>query len=509
MRTNRPAMAIQHVASCIVALFLLLPPARLFADDMERSLLRVTVTSQGFDPFLPWQKTEPTVRRGYGFLIDSNRVLTVEQLVRNHTLVELQQSLSGEKYTATVELADKDANLAILRIANPAQMKPLVPLALAANVSRDSRVQIVQFNDTGGISRGPAKIVEISVADLPGDAGNALVFTALADINVNGQGAVVMHEGAVAGLVMWYDHNTRIATLLPYPILRHFIADASGSSYRGFASAGFSWAPLVDPAERRYLKVDNHPGGIVVLKVRPGTGAAGSLLPQDVILEWDGSAVDNIGFYNDKDFGRLAFPYLIKGRRYPGDSVDAKIVRNGDLKTVSVPMTRRADTQSLIPESSSDGQAEYLVDGGFLIRELTGDYMRAYGEGWTSSADARLVHFCLTSADKPDQPGNRLVILSHVLPDPINVSYQHLRDQVITHVNGEPVRNISDVFRLVKRDNGLMRVRLLSMSIDIVLDQEALDSANRRIMRTYMIPRLRFQRQGGIDAAGKPRAGSN
>ncbi|MEI6970170.1 MAG: PDZ domain-containing protein [bacterium] len=485
---------VERAAACLITLCILQNPARALADDMERSLVRVVVTSQGYDPFIPWQKTPPVMHRGYGVLIDSNRVLTVAQLIQNSTIIELQQGMSGEMHPAVVELSDVDANLAILRIVDPAGMKPLVSLPMAEKVSRESRVQIVQLNDTGEISRGDAKIVDISVNDFATTSGSILVFTALADINVNGQGAVVLHEGAVAGLIMWYDHNTRIGTMLPYPILKHFVSDAAGERYRGFAAAGFSWAPLVDPAERRYLKVDKHSGGIVVLTVRPRTGAAEALLPQDVILEWDGCAIDNLGFYDDRDFGRLALPYLIKGHRYPGDTVEAKIVRNGELKTVHIPLTRQADEQMLIPDNSAGARAEYLVDGGFLIRELTGDYMRAYGDGWLADADARLVHYSLTRADKPEQPGDRVVILSRVLADSINVGYQSMRDQVITHVNGEPVRNMADVFRLVEQHKGLRRMRMLSMSIDIVLDPETIDSANRRIMRTYQIPSLRFKR---------------
>ena len=62
----------------------------------------MVVTHQGYNPFLPWQKTAPSVRWGYGYLVASNRVVTTESLVRNHTFVELQKSLGGEKYASTV-----------------------------------------------------------------------------------------------------------------------------------------------------------------------------------------------------------------------------------------------------------------------------------------------------------------------------------------------------------------------------------------------------------------------
>jgi PDZ domain len=320
-------------------------------------------------------------------------------------------------------------------------------------------------------------------------------------MNVNGIGAVAVCDGNVAGLVMSYESSTRIGKLIPAPILKHFIVDAARQQYRGFAAAGFSWAPLVDPVERRYLKVNDHRGGIVVLSVRPGAAQSASLQPQDVILEWDGCAIDNLGFYEDSEFGRLAFPYLIKGHRYPGDIVDVRIVRNGELKTIPVELTRRLDGQSLIPENTDGEQAEYLVDGGFVIRELTGDYLRAYGAGWTSSADARLVHLYFTRSYKPEHAKDRVVILSHVLPDPVNVSYQQFRDQVVTRVNGEPVRNIGDVFRLVRREGGLKSIRLLAMSTDLVMSPSSLAAANKRIMRIYQIPKLQFWRADNTDGS--------
>jgi len=492
----RPGRAAWFSAS-VAVLMLFFAAGNCAADTLERSLLRVIVTCQFYDPFMPWQKSAPGVRAGYGYVIDENRVITTEDLVRNQTLVELQPSLSGEKYTATVELSDETANLAILRISDPNGLKGLVPLELAEKVAKDSKVAIVQFDETGGISHGNGQVVEISVADIPQSPGSLLAFKVLTDLNVNGHGAVALCEGKVAGLIMAYDRNTRIGTMLPYPVLGHFISDAARKTYRGFASAGFGWSPLVDPAERKFLKVGRDDGGVVVLWIAPDTGAAAALKPQDVVIEWDGRAIDKLGFYIDPDFGRLALPYLIKGRRYPGDTVMAKLIRNGEPITVGIKLTRQLDRQSLIPENTAGLQAEYLADGGLVIREITGDYLRVHGNPWNLQTDSRLVHIYMTRAGKPERVGDRVVVLSHILPDPINLGYQHFRDQIITCVNGEPVRNISDVFKLVKRDGGLKRIRLQSMGVDLVLDQTAMKSANTRLMRSYQIPQMRFQREDG------------
>ena len=75
-------------------------------QELESALVEVTVSFQEFDPFFPWQQRAPGMRRGYGILVDNSHVLTTENLVRNHRLVELRRLRTGEKIAATVELSD-------------------------------------------------------------------------------------------------------------------------------------------------------------------------------------------------------------------------------------------------------------------------------------------------------------------------------------------------------------------------------------------------------------------
>ena len=123
------------------------------------------------------------------------------------------------------------------------------------------------------------------------------------------------------------------------------------------------------------------------------------------------------------------------------------------------------------------------------------NYLRSHGSSWQVRAQSRLVHLYLTGSVQPYEAGERVVILSQVLQDPINAGYQQLGDQVVHSVNGERVRNMSDVFRTVDRDGGIRRVALRSIGVDLVLDPAELAEANRRLAESCQIPRLRFQRQ--------------
>jgi hypothetical protein len=211
----------------------------------------------------------------------------------------------------------------------------------------------------------------------------------------------------------------------------------------------------------------------------------------DVILEWDGSAIDSQGYYDDPDFGRLSFPYLIAGHRRPGDEVPVTIWRGNQRLSVRVRLDPFLDARALIPLNTEGERADYLVEGGLILRELTADYLLSRGPRWMLGSNPRLVFLYLTRAQFAEKPGQRVVILSGVLPDTINRGFQNYRDDVITHVNGEAISNLKDVFAIQARDSGVWRITTQSRGVDIVLDRDQLREANQRIAERYRIPQLR------------------
>jgi hypothetical protein len=464
-------------------------------QELESALVEVTATYQESDPFLPWQQKPPGLRRGYGILVDNSHVLTTENLVRNHRLVELRKIRTGEKIAATVELSDCQIDLALLKITNDADDIETSPVKMAEHVASTGSVEILQFDETSQLQRGKAQIVNISVSELPTAPYPALIFSLLTDLNVNGEGAIAVCDGKIAGLIVSYDPGTRVGRMLPYSMIDHFLKDALKPPYKGFATAGVIWTSLIDPVKRAYLGVKQNGKGILVLSCLPGTGSAETLKPNDVILAWDGNSIDNLGFYEDPDFGRLGFANLIKGRREPGDVVPLTIIRDKVEKTIDVRLDRWLDSAALIPENVTGEQSEYLVEGGLIIREVTGRYLKSRGPEWQQEVDSRLVHLYLTQRYSPSQPGAHVVILSGVLPASINIGYQNNQDMIITALNGKPVRNMTDVFRIVDSDISIKRVSLQSFGVDIVLDQSELVDSNLKIAELYRIPALRYQRK--------------
>ena len=351
-------------------------------------------------------------------------------------------------------------------------------------------VQILQFDDTSEIQRGNGQLMQVSMANLPSAPFATLLFDVLTDLNINGEGAPVVMNEKLVGLMTSYVSAKRSGQLLPATTLQRFLSDMRTPPYKGTPMAGIAWSELVDPAKRAFLKAAPEQGGILIQNCWPGMGGKDVLQPMDVILQLDGMPVDNMGFYHDPEFGRLKFTYLVQ-RRTPGEEMGAQIIRNGIITNVLIRLDRFDEHSTLIPENTVGEPAEYLVEGGLIIRELDGKYLASYGSNWETETDPRFAYAYYTRRMNPEQPGDRMVIISDVLPDRCNVGYQELKQEIITAVNGQPIRNIRDVFRIVEQDGHIRTLRLQGFAIDIALDPEELTGANLRIAQRFRIPSLR------------------
>ena len=465
-------------------------------NTLPPCVVEVLVTAQHFDARIPWKKSRPEVRAGYGVVIGDGQLVTTEDLVRNAVLVEIRRPGASTKTPATITEADPRINAALLAAPTPG----LIPAEWDGRVKNGTTIQLVQFDEAGQRQNGEGRITGIEVAALPAAAHSILAFQVLTDLKLDRVGAPAFHDNLLAGLVMHYDESSQTSQVLPSAILRRFADDATHPPYRGIAAAGLLWAPLIEPDKRQYLGLPDDHQGVLVLRTVPGSGASSVLQSGDVILGWDGQAVDAQGYYQDPEFGRLSLVHQITGRRRPGETVVVTRWRNRKQEEVRLTLDAHDDQRALVPMNAAGRPADYLVEGGFVIRELTADYLLAFGQQWLVRANARLVNLYLTRAQSPEKPGNRVVILSGVLPDPVNAGYQEFQDEVITAVNGQTVSNLDDVFAIREKDGGISRITLQSLGVDLVLDKAGLLEANRRIAQLYGIPRL--ERRNPPSASG-------
>jgi hypothetical protein len=490
-RFTQFTMPAHMLATSLVLACLLNTTPRACADDAR--LVRVLVTQQSHDPVYPWRTRRPSVRAGYGYQIDQNHVLTTEHLTRNHTLVEIQRPRAATKQAVEVLKSDPRLNLTLLRLPVLPTANPLPSTETADHVRLGNDLQILQMDDARDTETGPSRVQQIGVKRLPDAPTSLLVYKLLCNLNVNGEGAPVMQGERLAGMIIAFNPNSRIATMVSAPFVDRFIEDATHPPYRGLASAGFKWQALIDPVKRRYLNIKND-NGVLVLGAVPATSAGRLLKRSDTILEWDGHAVDKLGFYHDPAYGRVEFSHLIKAYRNPGDTVRATMVRDGEVAEIELTLNGELDDAVLVPENIAGERAEYIVAGGFILRELDADYLRAHGSKWRAKVDTQLLNHYLSGMADMQAPTDRIVFVSAMLADEINEGYDNHRNDILTAVNGRPIRNIDDVFQILSDDGHIHRLSFRSDGIDVVFDPAQIDAANARIAQQYRVSAPSYRR---------------
>ena len=426
--------------------------------------------------------------------MSANEFLTLEGLVRSSTLIEISQPRSGKNLEVSIIEAAMDANLALLRIEDPSRLSKATHFPIAKEWPDADTVEIIQLDSSGEIQVGSAEVLKSEVERLSNGAGSGLTFKLRSNMALNDNGCAVIHNKELIGIVDSYDGDSRRVTVIPCNTLNKFVSEVRSSTYRGFATAGFSWTPLSDPVKRRYLKVPEEAGGILITSLHPGTDAMRQLKRQDVIVGWNGYTIDPLGYYEDPEFGRLIISYLIKGHSRPGDKVKVDIFRNGKRQTLELSLVSSSELTGMIPEDAGGDKPEYLVEGGIVLRELTGRYLRSFGNNWERRVNPRLAYTYQESFRTDHDPEQRVVIISRILPHKINSGYESFMQNMVTHVNGKPIRNMKELFAVRDEDKHITHIRLLGSDVDLVLDEKAIEAANQVVSKNYGIIEPAYRR---------------
>ena len=88
---------------------------------------------------------------------------------------------------------------------------------------------------------------------------------------------------------------------------------------------------------------------------------------------------------------------------------------------------------------------------------------------------------------------SRVVLVTQVIPDAINIGYQNLSNAVVLKINDQSINSLIDVSKaFLKPKNKFYRIDFLpgSERMSAVLPEEKLEESNQRIINNYRIPKL-------------------
>jgi hypothetical protein len=187
----------------------------------------------------------------------------------------------------------------------------------------------------------------------------------------------------------------------------------------------------------------------------------------------------------------LLLENLASRSKRAGDKVEIKIMRDGKEQKVDYLLPKAAYNAQLVPLAIFDQPPEYLIIGGLVFQPLTVPYLQSWGIDFMRKAPFRLSYATRQDAtfENPSY-----VVLSLVLPDPVNIGYNDARYLIVDKLNGKNVRTLQDLvaakdvpndgFHLIEFKEGDSLQRM-------ILDSGETDAATARVLKRYGIPRDR------------------
>ncbi len=453
--------------------------------DLRQSVVRIVSASQNPNYEVPWAAGQLSGGTGAGFVIANNRVMTNAHVVSNSRFLAVEKDQDPRQYVAEVEHVGHDCDLAVLKILDASFFDGMRPLDFGGIPALESQVSVYGFpigGDRMSVTRGVVSRVDFSLYSHSGaDAHLAIQIDAA--INPGNSGGPVLQDGKVVGVAFQGysgDVAQNVGYMIATPVIERFLADIEDGRYDRYVDLGMETFPLRNPAHRRALGLADDDRGVLVGEVIPEGSAHGHLEPGDVLLSIDGLPIASDGSV-EIEGERVDMPEVVE-RKFKGDQVEFSILRDGKPKEVT--LTLQGIWPYLINAKKYDLSPRFVLYGGLLFQPLSRNFMEA-----NRVEDLRIRYYYenfVGDALFQEQP--EVVVLSGVLPDPINTYLTEFRMNIVEKVNGRPIKKLADVAEaLAAPVDGFTVIELLGSGRPIVLDTAEVEAARKRILQRYNV----------------------
>jgi S1-C subfamily serine protease len=452
---------------------------------VQKSLVRITATSVEPDYKAPWNSGGIQRGVGAGFVISGNRILTNAHVVSNSRYLTVEREGDPNKYPATVQFVAHDCDLALITVSAPDFFKNMLPLKFGGIPALESTVSAYGYPiggermsvTTGIVSRIDFQLYTHSSID------QHLAVQISAQINPGNSGGPVMQNAKVVGVAFQGysgDVAQGVAYMIPTPVINRFLKDISNGHYDKYVDLGITYSKLQNPAQRKFLGLKDDDRGVLVSTVVAAGPSADILRPSDVLL-----AIDDHPIASDSNVeleGESAEFQEVVERKFKGDSVKFDVWRDKQPITVTIKKLYTPWPYS-IQGHSYDVRPRYILYGGLLFQPLNLDLLEAY-----RPTDLRLRHFFeyfileQIYLQHPD-----VIVLTNILPDPINTYLAPYRGGIVDEINGKKVRTLDELASAFAETPERFVIRMIGDGPPLVLDRNKVEAARERIKARYNV----------------------
>ncbi|CAK0768339.1 putative periplasmic serine endoprotease DegP-like [Gammaproteobacteria bacterium] len=295
-----------------------------------------------------------------GYLLTNHHVVkdADEIIVRLNDRREMPAKVVGSDPRSDIALLKISAkDLPVLRMGDPSKLKVgewVLAIGSPFGFDRSATAGIVSALGRSLPSENYVPFIQTDVAINPGNSGGPLFNLAGEVIGVNSQ--IYSRTGGFMGL----------SFAIPIDVAMDVVNQIKG---KGYVSRG--WLGVMIQDVTRELAESFHmerPEGALVAKVLPGGPAgAGGIEVGDVILEFNGKRISQ----------SANLPPLV-GRTLIGSSVELKVMRAGELRTLSIKIGELPNEDEKIQSSSSTNITEKNRLG-MVVTDLTAEQRSELG----------------------------------------------------------------------------------------------------------------------------------
>src|SRR5438128_315123 len=453
---------------------------------IQKSLVRITSTEVEPDYRAPWNTGAIGRGVGAGFVIEGPRIMTNAHVVSNTRYLTVERDGDPNKYPARVVFVAHDCDLALITVDSPEFFKNMVPLGFGGIPELESTVSAYGYPiggermsvTTGIVSRIDFQLYTHSSID------QHLAIQISAQINPGNSGGPVMQKAKVVGVAFQGysgDVAQGVAYMVPTPVINRFLKDVGDGRYDGYVDLGITPLKLQNPAQRKFLGLKDDGRGVLVGTVVAAGPCAKILRPGDVLLSIDNHPIASDGNV-ELEGERVEMPEVVE-RKFKHDSVKFEIWRDKQSTSGSVQL----DTVPpyLMQSHKYDVRPRYVVYGGLLFQPLTLDLVEAY-----QPTDLRLRHFFdfyvldQLYLEHPD-----VIVLTNILPDPINTYLAPYRGQIVDSINGKKIHTLDELTKALAEPADRFVIDMIGDGPPLVLDPKQVEAARDRIRTRYNVVR--------------------
>jgi len=451
-------------------------------SKIRKGVVRISVTAQVPDYSVPWNPGN--IRRGVGtgFLISGDRILTNAHISSNARFISVQKENDSRMYEAKVKFIAHDCDLALLAVPDKSFFDGMSPLSLGGMPSLDSTVTVLGYPIGGrrlSVTKGVVSRIDFrsyshSAAD------SHLTIQIDAAINPGNSGGPVLQGNSVVGVAFQGFSGTvaqSVGYMIPVPVINRFLTDIKDGQYDRYVDLSVSQFPLLNNAYRRAMGLTPGDYGVIVSSVLKTSPASRILRPGDVLLTIDGLPIFSSGYVEMGD-ERVRMEEVVE-RKYKGDSVRLKIIR--DRKEIEVTVPLNSPWPYLIHARRHDVKPRFVVFGGLIFQPLSYNFLKA-----SNIEDINIIYHSYNFINNElylKTP--EIVVLSKILPDPINVYLRGFVNSIVQKINDKDIRTLEDVSEAFNEPADYYIIRLLGKDRPVVLERKGVEEARNRIIRGY------------------------